>query len=100
MLNLFFNVLTSKVVCVGMKTNHWAVTGIWNRQNVARFNFTWALPGGAWLETRKMFISDKGEKISDREWFSASVINEIMGEGEFMRLVKKQGFFTGCWIDV
>jgi hypothetical protein len=73
-------------------------TNIWKKENVARFNFTYALDGGAWLET-KAFLTSDGYK-SDKEWFSAGMVEKILGEGEFARLRAKQGLWTGLWIKV
>jgi len=75
-----------------MKDTHW------QKKNVARFNFTYALDGGAWLET-KPFITT-GPNKTDKNWFSATMIDQILGKGEFARLRSKQGLFTGCWINI
>jgi hypothetical protein len=59
-------------------------------QNVARFNFTYALTGGAWLE----------DKSGRREWVSFSIIQRNLGQFWIDRQLRKQGWMTGCWIDV
>lgn len=60
-----------------------------NIKDTVKFCFTWALPGGAWLE------DSKGE----RNWFSARLIDKELGQGFFEHNVKRQGWMTGCWID-
>lgn len=60
----------------------------WN--NVTRFNFTYALPGGAWLE----------DGSSNRQWFPFSIIETKLGQLWIDRLLRKQGWNTGSWVDV
>jgi hypothetical protein len=47
-----------------------------NWQAIKRFNFTYAITGGAWLE----------DADGHRGW------------AEWM--IRRQGTFTGCWIDI
>lgn len=60
----------------------------WN--NIARFNFTFAIPGGAWLE----------DASGNRNWFAWDAIDTHMGTAWRKRQLQKQGSFTGTWIDV
>ena len=55
-----------------------------------RFCFTWALPGGAWIEY------DDGE----RQWVGATSLDSAYGHGWFERQCKRHGWMTGCWIEV
>jgi hypothetical protein len=54
-----------------------------------RFNFTYAIDGGAWIEWAN----------GDVRWEPRSVIEREMGKGWFERMFAKQGMFTGCWIN-
>jgi len=88
-----------------MSTNKGEVTAVgnapqnlWRKENIKRFCFTYALMGGAWLET-KAFLTSNGYE-TERNWFSEGQIESLLGEGEFGRLVRKHGWMTGCWIDV
>lgn len=65
---------------------------------IARFNFTWAMPDGAWLETPPTLTSD-GMK-SHRDWFPFSAIRHTKGQEWIDRQLQRQGWMTGCWIDV
>lgn len=60
----------------------------WN--NITRFNFTCAIPGGAWLE----------DVTGRRLWVSAGVIAERKGWEWYTRQVARQGMLTGCWVGV
>jgi hypothetical protein len=60
----------------------------WNE--ITRFNFTYAISGGAWLE----------DASGERAWVSFSEITAHMGAEWLQRQHAKQGTFTGCWIDV
>lgn len=60
-----------------------------NWENIKEFNFTYAIPGGAWLKDGK-----------NCEWFSYSVMDAKMGKDWVNTQLRKQGMFTGCWIDV
>ncbi len=72
-----------------MKTFPWT--------NIKRFNFTWALPGGAWLETGK-YQSSEGLK-TEINWFSFSTIQHHLGQEWIDAQLSAQGWMTGCWID-
>ena len=61
-----------------------------NFNAISKFNFTYAMTGGAWLE----------DSTGNRNWFSIETITEKLGEGWFLKQIRKQGFFTGCWITV
>lgn len=54
-----------------------------------RFCFTYALPGGAWIE------DERGE----RNWFSFDMLNSWYGESTVRAWVKRHGWMTGCWVD-
>jgi hypothetical protein len=56
---------------------------------IKRFNFTYALTGGAWIE----------DANGERSWESFETIARHMGNGWAERQLAKQGMFTGCWID-
>ena len=60
----------------------------WNA--IRKFNFTWALTGGAWLEDDKGYVN----------WESFTTIEKYLGRLWIDRQIKKQGWMTGCWIDV
>ncbi len=60
----------------------------WNK--ITRFCFTWAMPGGAWLE----------DADGHRNWFSSAEIFRKLGELWWDRQIRKTGWMTGCWIDV
>jgi hypothetical protein len=72
-----------------MKTFPWT--------NVKRFNFTYAIPGGAWIESGEYFTSD-GTK-TERNWFSFAEIEKQLGHVWLNAQLKAQGWMTGCWID-
>jgi hypothetical protein len=57
---------------------------------IKRFNFTWALPGGAWLE----------DAAGYRRWCSFSEIQGQLGKLWIDRQQQRQGWMTGCWIEV
>jgi len=78
------------------------MANIWTKENVRGFCFTWALPDGAWLETKPFAVTVNGKATTktERNWFSFQQIKKILGEGEFARLYRKHGIFTGCWITV
>ena len=61
-----------------------------NWQAVKRFNFTYAIPGGAWLEDASGYVN----------WESASTIVQHLGADWYERQLHAQGWATGCWIDV
>jgi hypothetical protein len=61
-----------------------------NWQAITKFNFTHALPGGAWLE----------DSSGNREWNSFSTIQKHVGDIWIDAQIKAQGWITGCWIDV
>jgi len=61
-----------------------------NWPNIKRFNFTFAITGGAWLEDDKGYVN----------WEAFSTIEKHMGAGWAERMIKKQGWMTGCWVDV
>ncbi len=58
----------------------------WN--DIKRFNFTWAILGGAWLE----------DGSGNRNWCSFTQIAKYLGE--IWLQMKAQGWMTGCWINV
>ena len=53
--------------------------------NVKRFNFTYAINDGAWLETGSYQTSDGPKTQLGRVWLDTQL--------------KAQGWMTGCWID-
>lgn len=61
-----------------------------NWSAIKRFNFTWAMPGGAWLE-------DDNGSIN---WFSFAFIEKKLGDIWVKRQMDKQGWMTGCWVEV
>ncbi len=64
---------------------------------VKRFNFTYAIPGGAWLEFGPFITSDGMKPYI--EWFSFTQIEKRKGNDWIQRHLKKQGWMTGCWVD-
>lgn len=60
-----------------------------NWKAIKRFNFTWALSGGAWLE------DDKGAV----NWFTFETIRAQLGQAWIDAQISAQGWTTGCWID-
>jgi hypothetical protein len=58
----------------------------------AAFNYTEAIPGGAWLEW------DFELAPSYREWFPDYWIVEHHGAEWMRRQRARQGWMTGCWI--
>ena len=60
----------------------------WNA--VKRFNFTYAITGGAWLEDSSGYVN----------WESFTTIAKHLGNEWIDRQLKKQGWMTGCWIEV
>jgi hypothetical protein len=60
-----------------------------NWSAVRRFNFSWACEGGAWL--------DFGGYVN---WYSWSVIEKHLGRNWIDQMLEKQGWTTGCWVDV
>lgn len=60
----------------------------WN--NITGFNFTFAIPGGAWLR----------DSAGNVNWFTSEVIIKHKGAAWLAAQRQKQGSFTGCWIDV
>lgn len=71
---------------------------LFTKLGVARFNFTYAMPDGAWLETPATRTSD-GMK-THREWVSFIHIRHSLGQQWLDRQLQRQGWMTGCWIDV
>jgi len=59
-------------------------------QNVVGFNYTEALPGGAWLK----------DSVGNVEWYPHVEIVKELGEDWYSRQRSKQGWMTGCWIKV
>lgn len=57
--------------------------------NIKRFNFTYAIPDGAWLEDTSGY----------QNWEHYNSIAKHMGKEWFDVQLRKQGIFTGCWID-
>ena len=68
----------------------------WSKVN--RFNFTYAIPGGAWLEWGP-FVTSEGPKLHV-EWYSFKEIERHLGWEWIDRQLKKQGWMTGCWVNV
>jgi hypothetical protein len=64
--------------------------GEMNWQAIKRFNFTWAIPGGAWLE----------DENGARAWVSWSEIIKHKSREWVDRQLRKQGQWTGCWVEV
>ena len=60
----------------------------WNK--IKKFNFTWGIPDGAWLEDSK----------GNRSWESFKIIIQKLGELWLQRQIARQGWMTGCWIEV
>jgi len=77
-----------------MKTIPWRKPDL---STTKRFNFTYALPGGAWLEGPQ-YRTSEGMK-ADRNWYSFDFIAEQLGQEWIDRQMRKQGWMTGCWID-
>lgn len=63
---------------------------VFDWQQVKRFNFTWAIRDGAWLE-------DVNGNI---DWFTFTKIGQQLGQLWIDRQLKRQGWMTGCWIEV
>jgi hypothetical protein len=61
-----------------------------NWQAIKRFNFTFAIPGGAWLEDASGYVN----------WEAFSTIEKHLGKAWIDRQLRKQGMFTGCWVEV
>ncbi len=61
-----------------------------NFSSIAQFNFTYAIPDGAWLK------DDTGLM----EWVPFSEIVKQLGQLWLDRQLRKQGWMTGCWIEV
>lgn len=61
-----------------------------NFTKITEFNFTYAIPGGAWLK----------DSAGNCEWYSQTLIDMKKGRGWFSEQFRKQGQFTGCWIKV
>lgn len=60
----------------------------WNK--ISRFCFTYAIPGGAWLE----------DSAGRRDWYSFATIKVQLGQQWIDRQMRKTGWMTGCWIEV
>lgn len=58
--------------------------------NISGFNFTHAMPDGAWLRSPG----------SEPVWVSYAQIEKHKGEVWWDWARKKQGMFTGCWADL
>lgn len=65
---------------------------------VSKFNFTWAIPGGAWLEW--LPVQSSAGLRAYQNWFSFSEIQKHLGQVWIDRQLQRQGWMTGCWIDV
>lgn len=61
-----------------------------NWKAIKAFNFTWAIPGGAWLEDVTGYVN----------WHTFTEIERQMGRVWVDKQLKKQGMFTGCWVEV
>ena len=68
----------------------------WNK--IKRFNFTWAIPGGAWVEFGP-YLTGEGNKYV-KEWVSFKIMQAAMGQEWIDRQMRKQGWMTGCWVEV
>lgn len=60
----------------------------WNQ--IKRFCFTWAIPGGAWLEDTSGYVN----------WCPYAEIERNLGRLWWDAQIRKTGWMTGCWIDV
>ena len=58
--------------------------------SVSKFNFTYAMDGGAWLEDSSGY----------RQWESFTTIRRDLGQLWIDRQRQRQGWMTGCWVDV
>ena len=56
---------------------------------ITKFNFTYAMEGGAWIERAN----------GSRDWVSFSRLVLEKGQAWIEAMLKKQGWMTGCWID-
>lgn len=61
-----------------------------NWQAITEFNFTYAIPGGAWLK----------DADGRCDWFAFTIIDQHMGTEWRNQQIQKQGWMTGCWIQV
>lgn len=61
-----------------------------NWKAIKRFCFTWAIPGGAWIEDDKGYVN----------WESYTTIEKHLGKLWWDKQISKTGWMTGCWIDV
>jgi len=59
-------------------------------KNVIEFNYTEALPGGAWLK----------DSVGNVDWCSREIIEKELSSNWYMRQRSKQGWMTGCWVKV
>lgn len=73
--------------CVGMQND---IACLFNWASVSRFNFSYAIPGGAWVE----------DAAGNKNWFSFEILAKAFGEDWIMRQIKRQGWMTGCWVSV
>lgn len=60
-----------------------------NWSAIKRFNFTYAISGGAWLE----------DSAGERAWVSFREIVKHLGQEWLDRQLRKQGMWTGMWIE-
>ena len=60
-----------------------------NPVNITKFNFTYAMDGGAWIERAN----------GQRDWMSFAMLAKEKGQAWIDAMLKKQGWMTGCWID-
>lgn len=56
---------------------------------ITRFNFTYAMDGGAWIEREN----------GSREWVSFSILRNEVGQLWIDAQLRKQGRMTGCWVE-
>lgn len=61
-----------------------------NWREIKRFNFTWAIPGGAWVEDASGY----------RNWYSFTMIEREKGKEWVEKALEKQGWMTGCWVEL
>lgn len=59
-----------------------------NWKAIKRFNFTYAIPDGAWLEDDKGYVN----------WHAYKEIVTHLGSVWWERMRQKQGWMTGCWV--
>ena len=61
-----------------------------NWAEIKEFNFTYAIPGGAWLK----------DSTGDCQWVPYTQIEKKLGREFWESSIRKQGMLTGCWVNV